>query len=138
MDHPSAGFWRIYQFRPERNITWSGYPSRLDNHQISISPDVKLSFDFVDHGTHTPQEITAIDQHLGKLPNELALTPMEWALPADDLIGAVLANRRGAGEPVFEADFPPGSDPAGEIPRGPKAAERVEFELFTRLADFVQ
>lgn len=51
---------------------------------------------------------------------------------------AVLANRRGAGEPAFEADFPPGSDTAGEIRRGPKAAERMEFELFTRLGDFVE
>lgn len=45
---------------------------------------------------------------------------------------------RGAGEPVFEADFPPGSDMAGEIRRGPKAAERMEFEMFARLADFVE
>lgn len=41
---------------------------------------------------------------------------------------------KGAGEPVFENDFPPGSDMIGEILDGPKAAERMEFELFTRLA----
>jgi hypothetical protein len=41
---------------------------------------------------------------------------------------------RGAGEPNFEHDFPPGSDIMGEIRRGPKAAERMEFELFDRLA----
>jgi len=46
---------------------------------------------------------------------------------------AVLVNMRGAGEPVFEHDFPPGSDIVGEILHGPKAAERMEFELFTRL-----
>lgn len=46
---------------------------------------------------------------------------------------AVLANMRGAGEPVFEHDFPPGSDIAGDILRGPKAAERMQFELFGRL-----
>ena len=46
---------------------------------------------------------------------------------------AVLTNMRGAGEPCFETDFPPGSDMMGEIMSGPKAAERMEFELFGRL-----
>jgi hypothetical protein len=41
---------------------------------------------------------------------------------------------RGAGEPVFEHDFPPGSDIMGSIREGPKATERMEFELFSRLA----
>ena len=41
---------------------------------------------------------------------------------------------RGAGEPSFEIDFPPGSDMLREIREGPKAAERMEFELFSRLA----
>ena len=40
---------------------------------------------------------------------------------------------RGAGEPVFETDFPPGSDMMGEVIRGPMAAERMEFELFSRI-----
>ncbi|KAK9260269.1 hypothetical protein V1519DRAFT_492809 [Lipomyces tetrasporus] len=47
---------------------------------------------------------------------------------------AVLANMRGAGEPSFEMDFPPGSDMMGEIPSGPKAAKRMEAELFSRLS----
>lgn len=38
-----------------------------------------------------------------------------------------------AGEPVFEVDFPPGSDVMGEIMEGPMAASRMEFELFSRL-----
>jgi len=41
---------------------------------------------------------------------------------------------RGAGEPVFENDFPPGCDMVNEVLGGPKAAERMEFELFSRLA----
>lgn len=59
--------------------------------------------------------------------------------PSDELLRwhfrqAVLANVRGAGEPVLEHDFPPGSDVMGELASGPKAAERMEFELFDRLA----
>ena len=41
---------------------------------------------------------------------------------------------KGAGELVFEYDFPPSSDIVGSILKGPKAAERMEFELFSRLA----
>ena len=41
---------------------------------------------------------------------------------------------RGAGEPVFELGFPPGSDMMGEIMSGPQAAERMEVEMFSRLA----
>ncbi|KAI4133790.1 MAG: hypothetical protein LQ347_002063 [Umbilicaria vellea] len=59
--------------------------------------------------------------------------------PVDQLLRwhfrqAVLANMRGAGEPRFEHDFPPGSDIVGDILDGPKSAERMEFELFNRLA----
>ncbi|KAK9485388.1 hypothetical protein V1527DRAFT_496707 [Lipomyces starkeyi] len=45
----------------------------------------------------------------------------------------VLANMRGAGEPSFEMDFPPGSDMMGEILSGPEAGKRMEAELFSRL-----
>jgi hypothetical protein len=51
---------------------------------------------------------------------------------------AVLINMRGAGEPVFEHDFPPGSDIVGSILEGPKAAERMQYELSSRLASQVE
>ena len=40
---------------------------------------------------------------------------------------------RGAGEPIFECDYPPGSDIMGAIMSGPYA-ELMEFQLFSRLA----
>lgn len=63
--------------------------------------------------------------------------------PADELLRwhfrqAVIANMKGAGEPIFEHDFPPGSDIVGDILRGPKAGERMEFELFSRLGAQVE
>ena len=63
--------------------------------------------------------------------------------PIDELLRwhfrqAVLTNMKGAGEPVFEHDFPPGSDMIGHILRSPRAAERMEFELFGRLAAHVE
>lgn len=59
--------------------------------------------------------------------------------PVDQLLRwhfrqSVLANMRGAGEPIFECDFPKGSDLMSEIVSGPLPAERMEFELFGRLA----
>ena len=59
--------------------------------------------------------------------------------PVDQLLRwhfrqAVFANMRGAGEPSFECDFPPGSDIMGEITSGPYGAELMEFQLFSRLA----
>ncbi|KAG0634179.1 hypothetical protein HOY80DRAFT_987738 [Tuber brumale] len=46
---------------------------------------------------------------------------------------SVLANVRGAGEPIFEHDFPPGTDIMGEILAGPYARERFELEIAARL-----
>ena len=41
---------------------------------------------------------------------------------------------KGAGEPIFEHDFPPSSDIVGTILKGPNAARRMQSELFCRLA----
>jgi hypothetical protein len=40
---------------------------------------------------------------------------------------------KGAGEPIFEHDFPPGTDVMKEILQGPCSVERMELELFSRL-----
>jgi len=50
---------------------------------------------------------------------------------------SVLANVRGAGEPIFEHDFPPGTDMMSEICEGPYAGERLEMEVASRLRGFV-
>ena len=50
---------------------------------------------------------------------------------------SVLANMRGAGEPTFEHDFPPGTDMMREIREGPLAQERFELELSSRLREVV-
>lgn len=49
---------------------------------------------------------------------------------------AVLSNMKAGGEkPIFEHDFPPGSDMMGQILLGPEPEGRMEFELFMRLAN---
>jgi len=44
----------------------------------------------------------------------------------------VLVNVKGLGGPYLEHDFPSGSDIMTEIMDGPRAEERMEFELFSR------
>jgi hypothetical protein len=60
--------------------------------------------------------------------------------PVDELLRwhfrqSVLANMRGTGEPIFEHNFPPGSDIVGDILGGPIIAERMEVELFNLLTE---
>ncbi|KAK9359494.1 hypothetical protein V1504DRAFT_205067 [Lipomyces starkeyi] len=43
---------------------------------------------------------------------------------------------RGAGEPSFETDFPPGTDMMGKILSGPAAAKQMEAELSSRLGGY--
>ncbi|KAL0631101.1 hypothetical protein Q9L58_010035 [Maublancomyces gigas] len=50
---------------------------------------------------------------------------------------SVLANMRGAGEPIFEHDFPPGTDRMGQIQKEPYARERLEMEFASRLRGVV-
>jgi len=45
----------------------------------------------------------------------------------------ILANMRGAGEPVFETDFPPGTDMMATLRTEPYGKERLEMELETKL-----
>ena len=44
---------------------------------------------------------------------------------------------RGAGEPIFEQDFPPGTDMMTEILEGPYAQERLEMIFAWRLQGVV-
>jgi len=90
----------------------------LDNYKIvCFTPDL---VDYCIAGSHLDKAF--IDNPL-RPPDNL----LRWHFRQ-----AVLVNLKGAGEPCFEIDFPPGSDVMGEIMRGPKAGERMEFELFTR------
>jgi hypothetical protein len=45
----------------------------------------------------------------------------------------VLANMRGSGEPVFERDFPPGTDMMATMRAEPYSKERFEMEIASRL-----
>ncbi|KAK9368778.1 hypothetical protein V1509DRAFT_653002 [Lipomyces kononenkoae] len=87
-------------------------------------------------------KITAFDGNSfgidGRILDSICRDPTDERSVRDELLRwhfrqAVLSNMRGAGEPSFEMDFPPGSDMMGEILSGPNAARRMEAELFSRL-----
>ncbi|KAK9233763.1 HNH endonuclease-domain-containing protein [Lipomyces kononenkoae] len=102
---------------------------KFDNFSISINPDDNYRI------------ITFRDDVFnvgGRLLDPVCRDPSDENSVRDELLRwhfrqAVLANMRGAGEPVFETDFPPGSDMVGEIRNGPDAMKRMEAELFSRL-----
>jgi len=75
----------------------------------------------IDGGTLDPVCRNAED------PNRVSDEILRWHFRQ-----SVLANIRGAGEPVFEHDFT-GSDMVKEIREGPYAKERFELELAGRL-----
>ncbi|KAG0638146.1 hypothetical protein HOY80DRAFT_968774 [Tuber brumale] len=101
----------------------------FDCYQISINPD--------DH--HKIFCFTPIASSYGIAGRQLDQLFLDDPLrPGDHLLRwhfrqAVLVNMKGAGEPCFEMDFPPGSDMISQITSGPKAVERMGFELFGRL-----
>jgi hypothetical protein len=46
---------------------------------------------------------------------------------------SVFANMRGAGEAIFETDFPPGTDQMATLRDEPYGKERLEMEMLSRL-----
>jgi len=74
----------------------------------------------------------------GKTLDPVCRNPADPHSVSDELLRwhfrqSVLANVKGAGEPIFEHDFPPGTDMMGEILAGPYARERFELEIAARL-----
>lgn len=63
-------------------------------------------------------------------PNRVSDALLRWHFRQ-----AVLANMRGAGEPIFEHDFPPGTDMLAELRSEPEpyGKQRFEMEMSSRL-----
>ncbi|KAK9484434.1 hypothetical protein V1527DRAFT_497598 [Lipomyces starkeyi] len=81
-----------------------------------------------------------VEQLDGRILDPICRVPSDYRSVRDELLRwhfrqTALANMRGSGEPVFEFDFPAGSDMIGDILSGPQAPERIEAELFSRLSD---
>ncbi|OBT38693.1 hypothetical protein VE00_10845 [Pseudogymnoascus sp. WSF 3629] len=138
------GYWESNNFSrwvssiPERggsiNSVQNGILLRSDIHQLfdcydlAINPDDHYKVVFFSEDSYNLAG-THLDRRLLDDPQRPVDQLLRWHFRQ-----AVLVNMKGAGEPRFEHDFPPGSDQIGDILSGPKAAERMQFELFTRFA----
>jgi len=102
---------------------------KFDQYLISVNPDdgyKVVVFDFDLHGFDgrvlDPVCRNPADPH--RVPDQL----LRWHYRQ-----SVLANMRGAGEPIFEYDYSPGTDMVGSILAGPYGKERFELEMAARL-----
>jgi len=102
---------------------------QFDTYGFAINPDD--NYKIVSFKGNDRNDIAGkyLDQQLLQDPQRPVDQLLRWHFRQ-----AVLVNMRGTGEPIFEHDFPPGSDIVGDILEGPRAAERMEFELFSRFA----
>jgi len=78
----------------------------------------------------------------GKILDPVCRNPADPNSVSDQLLRwhfrqSILANMRGDGEPIFEHDFPPGTDMMAEILEGPNGKERFEFVMAARLRGLV-
>jgi hypothetical protein len=100
----------------------------FDQYLLSVSPDDNYKVTVFD------QDVFGID---GRTLDAVCRDPEDSNRVSDELLRwhfrqSVLANMRGAGEPVFEHDFVD-KDMVKEISEGPYAKERFELELSARL-----
>jgi len=103
----------------------------FDQYLVSVNPDdgykvVVFSFDLL-----------GLD---GRILDPACRNPTDPHRVSDQVLRwhyrqSVLANVRRGGEPVFEHDFPPGTDMLSEIHAGPYGRERFELEMSARLRE---
>jgi hypothetical protein len=124
-----------HNFPPEVNSPQNGILLRADihclwdNYFIAVNPN---------NGYRVQSFRPSTWEYHGNVLHTVCCRPADPLSVIDALLlwhyeQAVFCNMRGAGEPILEFDFPPGTDMMGEIRAGPQAAERMEAELFTRL-----
>ncbi|KAK9248723.1 hypothetical protein V1506DRAFT_551415 [Lipomyces tetrasporus] len=148
---------RIFPLSSEEYWVQSGYSTWITNREEERDTGINSSQNGLLMQSHIHQEfdsfsfsinpddgykITCFDEDSfridGKILDPICRESSGEAGARDNLLRwhfrqAVLANMRGAGEPVFEMDFPPGTDMMGDILGGPEAGKRMEAELFSRL-----
>lgn len=125
----------------------------FDNYLISVNPDVSDSAEDIIILLVTNIFIRSKDGYKiivfnrdifgldGRVLDPVCRNPRDLHRVSDELLRwhfrqSVLANMRGAGEPIFEHDFPAGTDMMREIYEGPSAQERFEMEIASRLRGF--
>ncbi|KAG5287530.1 hypothetical protein I7I50_12359 [Histoplasma capsulatum G186AR] len=104
----------------------------FDSYILSINPDD--GYKIISFGLDNAR----VD---GRILDSICRNPNDSNRVSDELLRwhfrqAVLANVKGAGDPIFEFDFPPGTDMLADIREGPLSKERFEMEIASRLQGF--
>ncbi|KAG0634854.1 hypothetical protein HOY80DRAFT_1096202, partial [Tuber brumale] len=102
---------------------------KFEQYLISVNPDGNYKIVVFD------PDIRGFD---GRILDPVCRNPADLHCVSDHLLRwhfrqSVLANIRREGEPIFEHDFPLGTDVVGEILSGPYGQERFELEMADRL-----
>ncbi|KZF25242.1 hypothetical protein L228DRAFT_258695 [Xylona heveae TC161] len=101
----------------------------FDSYLISVNPDDGYKITVFNY------DILGLD---GRILDPVCRDPADPHRVSDEILRwhfrqSVLANMRGAGEPIFEHDFPPGTDMMRDIQDEPRGQERFEMEIALRL-----
>ncbi|EER37218.1 conserved hypothetical protein [Histoplasma capsulatum H143] len=104
----------------------------FDSYILSINPDD--GYKIISFGLDNAR----VD---GRILDPICHNPNDSNRVSDELLRwhfrqAVLATVKGAGDPIFEFDFPPGTDMLADIREGPLSKERFEMEIASRLQGF--
>ena len=107
----------------------TGTHQGFDQYLISVNPDDNYKIVVFDI------DMFGLD---GRILDPICRSPDDPHSVSDGLLRwhfhqSILANVRGVGEPIFEHDFPQGTDMVGEIHAGPYGQERFELEIAARL-----
>jgi hypothetical protein len=104
---------------------------KFDQYLISVNPDDKYKIVVFEPDNR------GLD---GRILATVCRNPADPRRVSDELLRwhfhqSVLANLRGAGEPILEHDFLPGTDTVGQVLAGPYAQARYESAITARLGE---
>jgi hypothetical protein len=105
----------------------------FDNYLVSVNP--KDNYKIIVFG----HDVFNVD---GRTLDPICRDPEDSHRVSDQLLAwhfrqSVFGNMRGAGEPIFEHDFPPGHDMMSEITAEPYGKERVEMAVASKLRGLI-
>ena len=118
----------------------------FDQYLISVNPDVSslhylncvFAYELLQDGYKVVVFCEDLDGLDGRILDSVCRNPGDPHRISDAILRwhfrqCILGNMRGAGEPTFENDFPPGTDMMKVVREGPYSKERFELELAARL-----
>ncbi|KAJ6190302.1 hypothetical protein N7519_000323 [Penicillium mononematosum] len=140
-----AGFETAHVVAPDKENLWIEGESKINSPKTDCLWRRLYTFFFISISSLLTQIIGRVQNHHidGRVLDPVCRRPNNPNHVADDFLRwhfrqSVLANVRGAGEPTFETDFPPGTDKMATLRDEPYGKERFEMELERRLGSMAR